>query len=130
MYNWYKYSSFIIITSYANNNEVESLEHIDSLSSEILDCPNDSILKLIELLGDKVKLVQLFTYMKENDNIINFINPLRKWIIKYFVETSESKDSILDTLYFFCSSISKSKSSPTPKFTKVVMFLKCSNGTK
>ncbi len=65
---------FIIITSYANNNEVESLEHIDSLSSEILDCPNDSILKLIELLGDKVKLVQLFTYMKENDNIINFIN--------------------------------------------------------
>jgi hypothetical protein len=66
---------FILITSCANNNEYDILEQIDALSSDILECPENLINKLIELLNDKKKLNNLYQYMqKENNSFINYID--------------------------------------------------------
>lgn len=66
---------FIIITTYANANEINLLKQIDSLSSDILECPDNLIDNLLEILNDKSKLNELYEYkQKENSSFIDYIN--------------------------------------------------------
>jgi hypothetical protein len=66
---------FILITSCANNDDINTLEQLDSLSSDFLECPDNLINKLIELLNDKTQLKMLYQYMQqETSSFIDYIN--------------------------------------------------------
>ena len=91
---------FIIITSCANTDDNNTLEQIDVLSSDILDCPDNLINKLVEILNDKSKLNNLYQYMQtENSSFINYIdgNIIINETTNYYTETTSCCSDFLNS---------------------------------